>query len=149
VVGYLTACKRWNLNRIWSVAVLPKLFLHAAVRLLCGSYDAKDRKFLHWIIFRGWRETPTVPRQSAHFHFNADKEHRRLNMMRDLMMRMFEDLKRAGVPRVHGQMATFNNKRSDKLFEYMDWKVIDKKRVTKYTAFLDKDIYMTTIVREF
>lgn len=149
VVGYLTACKRWNLNKLWSIAIVPKLALHATLQFLRGRYNASDRKFLRWMIFNGWRETPVTPKQSAHFHFNAHKEHRRLNMMRDLMMTMFEELQGAGVARVYGQMATFENKRSDKLFEYMGWKVIDKKRITKYSDILDKDIYMTTIIREF
>jgi len=148
VVGYLTACKRWNLNRIWSVAVIPKLLARVLGGLIRGRYDARDKKFLRWILMQGWRESPVTPKRSAHFHFNAHKQHRRMNMMRDLIVTMLEELKKAGVPRVHGQMATFESRRGDRLFEYMGWKVIDKKRVSKYADATDQEVYLTTIIKD-
>jgi hypothetical protein len=124
VVGYLTACGRWNLNRLWSFLIIFKLAAHALARLAMGRYNAGDRKYMKWIITQGWRETPPAPRQSAHFHFNASKGHRRMNMMRDLMVTMYQELWKRGVPQIYGQMATFDNRRSDRLFEYLGWKVI-------------------------
>ena len=148
IVGYLTACTHWNLNKFWSIAILPKLLARVLMQLLRGNYDARDKKFIRWILVRGWRELPLTPKSSAHFHFNARKEHRRMNMMRDLIVTMFEELKQAGVPRVYGQMATFETKRSDRLFEYLGWKGIDKKKVTKYQGVLDREVYLTTIIKE-
>ncbi len=148
VVGYLTACRRWNLQKFWSIAILPKLFARVLSQLLCGRYDAKDRKFIRWILLQGWRELPVTPKRSAHFHFNARKEHRRMNMMRDLLVTMLDELQKTGVPRIYGQMATFETKRSDRLFEYLGWKVIDKKRVTKYQDVFHREVYLTTIVKE-
>jgi len=148
VVGYLTGCKRWNLNKIWSAAIIPKLLGRATVQLLRRKYDDKDKKFLKWILFKAWREAPVIPKRAGHFHFNARKEHRRLNMMRDLLVTLLEEMKKAGVPRIYGQMTTYENKRSDQLFEYLGWKVIDKKKVTKYEAYLEQDIYLMTAIKE-
>ena len=148
VVGYLTCCKRWSLNKFWSILIVPKLLARAASQFLRGKYDAKDKAFLKWILLRGWRESPVTPRCSAHFHFNALKEYRRMNMMRDLIVTMLDELKKAGVPQVHGQMATYETKRSDQLFEYLGWKVIDKRKVTKYADVLDREVFLTTIIKD-
>jgi acetyltransferase (GNAT) family protein len=148
VVGYVTACKRWNLNKLWSIWIVPKLGSRVLAQLLRGSYDAKDKKFLKWILSRGKGESPITPKRSAHFHFNARKEHRRMHMMRDLLVTMLDEFTKAGVPRIHGQMSTFENKRSDQLFEYFGWKVIDKKKVTKYADVTDREVYLTTVVKD-
>lgn len=148
VVGYLTGCKRWNFNRVWSLLIVPKLLGRVTFQLLRGRYDAKDRKFIGWILLKAWREAPVTPKNAGHFHFNARKEHRRLNMMRDLLVTLLDEMKKAGVPRIYGQMTTYENKRSDQLFEYLGWKVIDKKQVTKYADVLDRNIYLTTMIKE-
>ncbi|MBV9463698.1 MAG: GNAT family N-acetyltransferase [Verrucomicrobiae bacterium] len=146
VVGYLTACKRWRLNKIWSLWIGLRLTLHAFAMLIQGKYDSKDREFMKWILNSSWREAPTKPGGSAHFHFNARKEFRGKTVMRNLMLTMLADMKRHRVPCIYGQMVTYANKRSDRLFEYLGWKVYDKKRITKYQSVFREEIYLTTIV---
>ena len=148
VVGYLLGCKRWHLNRWWGIWNLVRLAGKAGWRFLTGRYDAKSRKFLGWILTRGWRETPATPSAAAHFHFNSLKEYRKMGIARDLVMTLFENLKRHHVRRVFGQMATYANRRTERLYEYMGWTVVEKKRVTKYADILDKEIYLTTIIRD-
>ena len=149
VVTYLLSCARWDLYRWWNLWNGLRMAVKVAVRLIGGRYDARSRKFLRWIITCGWKETPEAPSESAHFHFNSLKEHRKLGVARDLVMIMFEDLARRGIPRVYGQMATYKSRRTEKLYEYMGWKVVSKKRITKYEDKLDKEIYLTTVVKEF
>ncbi|MBI4025554.1 MAG: GNAT family N-acetyltransferase [Verrucomicrobia bacterium] len=148
VVTYLIGCGRWRLHRWWSVWNGLRMAAKAASRFVRGRYDAKDRKFLGWVLTRGWRETPWAPAQAAHFHFNSLKEHRKMGIARDLLMTLFEEMKKRGVRRVYGQMITYNTRRTEKVYEYLGWKVADKKRVTKYDGVLDKEMYLTTVVRE-
>jgi hypothetical protein len=148
VVTYLLSCKRWQLNRWWGVWNGMRLAAKAGYRFFSGQYDAKSRKFLKWILMRGWRESPWAPAGSAHFHFNSLKGHRKMGIARDLVVTMLEDLKKHKVPRVFGQMITYESRRTEKLYEYLGWKVVDKKRVTKYENTLDKDLYLTTITKD-
>lgn len=148
VVGYLIACGRWKLNGWWSVVNGARMACKAAWRLLAGCYDAKTRKFLWWSLTRGWRETPSAPAESGHFHFNSLKGHRKMGIARDLMVTMIEEFRKRGVPRVYGQMVTYETRRTNKVFEYLGLKVVSQKRITKYQDTVDKEMYLTTVVRE-
>jgi len=148
VVGYLLGCKRWHLNRWWNLWNQIGLAFKVGWRLLTGHYDAKSRKFLKWIVTRGWRETPAAPSQSAHFHCNSLKGHRKIGIIRDLIMTLFEDLRKHGVPKVYGQMVTYDSRRTERVFEYMGFKVVSKKRISKYEKTVDKELYLTTAVME-
>ena len=148
VVGYLLSCKRWHLHRRWSVWNAMRLAVKTVWRLLCGRYDAQSRKFLGWILFRGWRESPWTPPDAAHFHFNSLKGHRKMGIARDLIVTLLEDLKKNGVRRVYGQMVTYEDRRTERLYEYLGWKVVDKKRISKYDGTLAKELYLTTIIKE-
>lgn len=148
VVGYLLGCKRWHLNRWWGVWNLVRLAGKAGWRFLQGRYDARSRKFLWWTLTRGRRETPPAPAASAHFHFNSLKGHRRMGIARDLLVTLLEDLRKQGVRRVYGQMATYDNRRTERVYEYMGWKVLGKTRVTKYADVLDRELYLTTVLKE-
>jgi len=147
VVGYLLGCKRWHLHCWWSLWNQVRLAFKVGWRLLTGCYDAKSRKFLKWIVTHGWRETPETPSRSAHLHFNSLKEYRKMGIAHDLVMILIEDLAKHRVPRVSGQIVTYDNRRTEKLFEYMGWKVVNRKRISKYEGMVDKKIYLTTIVR--
>jgi hypothetical protein len=81
-------------------------------------------------------------------HFNALPEHRRIRMVADLVIAMLETLRQRGVKRVYGQIATYDTRRSDRLYEYLGWKVVDKKPITKYEGLVDKKIYLSTVVKE-
>jgi hypothetical protein len=149
IVTYLIACKRWQLNRWWGIWNGLRLATKAGLRFITGQYDSKDRKFLKWILFSAWRETPTAPAQSGHFHFNSLKGHRKMGIARDLVITMFDDFRKHKVPRVFGQMATYESRRTEQVYEYLGWKVMGKKKVTKYEGTLDKDLYLTTVLKEF
>ena len=148
VVTYLLCCKHWQLNRWWNVWNGIRMAIKAGWRFLCGRYDTKSRKFLKWVITRGWRETPWAPPHAAHFHFNSLKGHRKMGIARDLVVTMMENLQKHKVRRVYGQMITYDNRRTERVYEYIGWKVVGKKQVTKYKDLMDRKMYLTTVVRE-
>jgi ribosomal protein S18 acetylase RimI-like enzyme len=148
VVGYLLSCKRWHLNRWWGFWNLARLACKVGWRFVCGKYDAKSRKFLGWIIRRGSRETPLAPSGAAHFHFNSLKDHRKMGIARDLVVTLLEDLRKNHVPRVYGQMVTYGHRRTERVYEYLGWKVVDKKRLSKYEGRVDEELWLTTVVKD-
>ncbi len=148
VVGYLIACGRWRLNHWWGMWNNVRMAFKVSWRFLTGQYDAKTRKFLWWSMTRGWRETPPAPANSGHFHFNSLKGHRKMGIARDLMVNMLGEFRKRGVPRVYGQMVTYDRRRTQRVFEYIGLKVTSQKRITKYQDTVDKEMYLTTVVKE-
>lgn len=148
VVAYLLCCADWKRHRWWSAWNSVRLVARGLAKLLLGRYDAPSRKFIGWILWRGWRESPYAPPESAHMHFNAMPEHRRVRMVADLVISMLDELKRRGVKRVYGQIASYDTRRTDRLYDYLGWKVVDKKRITKYAHLVDQPIYLSTVVKE-
>ena len=148
VVAYVLCCARWRRHAWWSVGNSLRLAVCGIAKLLAGRYNAASRHFIAWVLWRGWRESPAAPPQSAHMHFNALPEHRRIRMVADLVIAMLETLRQRGVKRVYGQIATYDTRRSDRLYEYLGWKVVDKKPITKYEGLVDKKIYLSTVVKE-
>lgn len=149
VVGYLTACGRWNLHRCWSVWNNLRMAFKAGWRFISGQYDRKDRKFLTWILTKGCRESPRVPARAGHFHFNSLEGHRKIGIARDLVITFFNEFQKRGVSRIYGQIVSYDNRRTDRVYEYLGMKVMDKRLVTKYKDRLDKNIYLTTVLKEF
>ncbi len=45
-------------------------------------------------------------------------------------------------------MITYDSRRTERLYEYLGWKVVGKKKVSKYEETVDKELYLTTIVKE-
>jgi ribosomal protein S18 acetylase RimI-like enzyme len=148
VVGYLLSSKRWHLFGWWSRWNTAVLAAKMISRLILGKYNQNSRNFLKWIALRGWRQTPWTPKNAAHFHFNSLPEHRRMGIARDLVVKLLENLREHKVPLVFGQMMTYGNRRTERLYEYLGWKVMAKRRVTKYEEFLDQEMYLTTIMKD-
>lgn len=71
-----------------------------------------------------------------------------MGIARDLVVTMLENLRAHKVPRVYGQMITYESRRTERVYEYLGWKVVDKKKVSKYEGRLDKELFLTTIVKE-
>ncbi len=148
VVSYLIGCKRWQFYRWWGIWNGLRLAIKTSWRFARGYYDAKSRKFLWWILTRAWRETPPSPPSSAHFHFNSLKGYRKMGIARDLLLTFFDDLRRHQIYRAYGQMATYDNRRTERVYEYMGWKVLNKKRISKYDGAVDQEIYLSTVLME-
>lgn len=61
IQGYLTASKDTAKHGNFLRAQFPS-WLRRAARGFFFSYNLPSRKYLLWLIFRGWRETPETPR---------------------------------------------------------------------------------------
>lgn len=148
VVAYLLCGTRWRRYAWWSAGNAARLAARGLAKLCAGRYDAASRRFIRWILWRGWRESPYAPPRSAHMHFNALPEHRRIRIVADLVINMLEMLRRRGVPRVYGQIAGYEHRRTDRLYEYLGWKVVDKREITKYRGLIQERIHLCTVVKD-
>jgi ribosomal protein S18 acetylase RimI-like enzyme len=146
VKGYLLgARKRFKLQLS---GLVPMLW--SALRLLWRypGYRPASRKYVKWLVTKGWRETPPAPKDAAHFHINILPEARTLDKTRELFNAFFEHLRAAGETRVYGQMSTFETRRGEALFKRYGFTVLNRGEITKYRDFTDQPIYLTTCVRE-
>lgn len=147
VVGYIAgSVRRWR-YRLYRATRMPGFIAQALGKILLGRYDRASLKFCVWLCFRGWREIPKAPLNGAHFHFNVTKAYRNTGAAKRLLETFLKAVESKGGDIVYGQMLTFDARRCAKLYRRLGWEVLDKKAVSKYSSFLKKRIYLTTIYR--
>lgn len=161
VVGYLLGCTNQRRYLRHQIMLSRAICLQSLIGLCTGEYGPLARRFLLWLLWRSWREVPRTPPGGAHFHFNILKQWRnygRTNQMVNtfihLLRREHPDLKI-----VWGQMETFGDRRSLRLFQRLGWDFYDRKKFSKYQyifgpalpAHMKKinadRVYLTTIYR--
>ncbi len=149
VVGYLNGCLRYRYHGFAEKCIIASLVPKVCWRIVSGDYNQQSRSFLRWCILHGNKETPAFPKQSAHFHFNILPEYRNSGIGLRLFNRFVEHLNEHKTKRVYAQLQTSDNKRTLRLFNRFGFVVTERREISKFRAFHDEKIYVTTIVREF
>ncbi|NQT93184.1 MAG: hypothetical protein HQ559_10520 [Lentisphaerae bacterium] len=54
-----------------------------------------------------------------------------------------------GVRRIYGQLQSQGDRRPPKVFERYGYKMIDRRRVTKFERFVDQDVYVSTFFKDY
>jgi GNAT superfamily N-acetyltransferase len=127
---------------------MPRLVWTALGRYLAGRYHRSTRRYLHWMVLRGWRETPKAPPDAAHFHFNVLPGGRGNGGAREMVERFLDRLRSRNVKRVYGQMTVQPHRRGPAVFERLGWRVTDYRPLSKFND-VDDGIYrVATIVRD-
>ena len=147
LVGYMLGCLhplriQFN-NAIQNVLFFFKLLWRYP------RYHATSRKFIHWILWNGWREVPAAPRRTPHFHMNFMVEARGSLGAKKLFDAFMEYLSSSGVKRVYGQMASFEARRGEAMFRRYGFKVLNRSEITKYREFRHDPVYLSTVIRDF
>ena len=149
VIGYLNACFRYRYHSFVMAFLLPFLIIpKAGWRFLSGQYDQNSRVFLKWCCFNASKETPKAPKHSAHFHFNFLPEHRNTGAGIRLLRAFVKLLQEKQVSRVYGQIQTGNDRRPDRVFERFGFTLFDRRLITKFQRFHDRNVYVSTFIRE-
>ncbi len=148
VVGYLIACLDEARHRAFMRRRMPGMLLRAAGRWLTGRYNRATRRYLRWLLFRGWRETPRRPADAAHFHFNLLPSARGAGATKALFDAFAARLEMSSARRAYGQMIVRDARRRA-FFERFGWKLTDLKPVTKFRHATDENLYLATIEKEF
>jgi hypothetical protein len=146
VHGYLLGSRRPLRQQIYSFYQNLSLFLRGICRY--PGYNAASRKFVHWIIFQGWKEVPAAPRRTAHFHINLLADARNIASTRALMNGYLQYLHACGEKRVYGQMVVFESRRGAKMFERYGFKVLNKSEITKYREIHPEPVFLCTVIKD-
>src|SRR6059058_3647049 len=143
--GYLIGSRRPLWNQFYSFRQNIRLFLRALWRY--SRYDERSRRFIRWMISYGWREVPAAPRRTPHFHINLLPDARKMSTTRALMSAYLSYLYRSGEKHVYGQIATFQDRRGEIMFERYGFKVLNRSEITKYKAYYPESVYLSTVIK--
>jgi GNAT superfamily N-acetyltransferase len=147
VVGYILASRFPDrIKAYWRKNGL-RLGLKLAFRFLF-RYGPHSRRYIRWLVWRGWRETPYSPPNMAHFHINLLPPYRNVGQTRALIDYFLQRLAEAGEKKVYGQMVTFHNRRGTRMFARYGFEVIDTKEVTKFQRYVDHPVFLFTVVKD-
>jgi len=145
VKGYLLGSRRPFRHQVYSVYQNASLLLRGLTRY--PGYNAASRRFVHWILYYGWREVPAAPRRTAHFHVNLLPEARNVASTRALMDAYLQYLHRNGEKRVYGQMVTFESRRGAKMFERYGFRVLNRSEISKYRKLHPQPVFLCTVIK--
>lgn len=148
IVGYLLACLDPPRYRKLHGRIVARTVPRVLGRLVAGRYPPQNARFLWWFVTRSLRETPRTPPDTPHFHFNVLEQNRGDGVGRRMLLTFLRRLRDRGVPRIYGQMQTYANRRAPRVFERFGFRMVDKRRVTKFERFGYKDVYVATFVNE-
>src|SRR5437762_6491646 len=143
--GYLLGSRKPLRNQLYAFQQNVVLFVRALARY--PRYNARSRQFIRWMISHGWREVPAAPRRTPHFHINLLPDARKMSTTRALMSAYLSYLYRSGEKHVYGQIATFQDRRGEKMFERYGFKVLNRAEITKYKAYYPESVYLSTVVK--
>jgi ribosomal protein S18 acetylase RimI-like enzyme len=147
VIGYIVgSVRRWR-YRMYRATRLPGFVAAVLGKIILGRYDKASLRFCLWLFLKGWREIPKAPLHGAHFHFNVQGPYRNSGVAKALLEQFLKEVARRGEDVVYGQMLTFETRRRAELYRRLGWKVFDRTTVSKYSTFLRRRIYLTTIYR--
>jgi GNAT superfamily N-acetyltransferase len=147
VIGYIVgSVRRWR-YRLYRATRLPGFVVAVLGKIMLGRYDKDSLRFCLWLCLKGWREIPKVPLHGAHFHFNVQEAYRNAGVAKVLLEQFLKEVAKRGEDVVYGQMLTFETRRRAELYRRLGWKVFDRTTVSKYSTFLQRRIYLTTICR--
>jgi len=146
VMGYLMGCRRPLVYQAHQAINNFVLAVRALIRW--RRYGAPSRAFMRWIAFNAWREIPAAPRKTPHFHINLKPAARELRNTRRLMELFLETVYRSGHTRVCGQMVTYEQRRTDALFERYGFQVLHRSEISKYRDLYPGRVFICTLVKD-
>ncbi len=145
VKGYLLGSRRPLRHQLYSIYQNLGLLVRGLARY--RRYNSASRRFVHWILYYGWREVPAAPRRTAHFHVNLLPEARSIASTRALMDAYLHYLHEHGEKRVYGQMVTFESRRGAKMFERYGFRVLNRSEISKYRTLHPQPVFLCTVIK--
>ncbi len=148
VRGYILAACDPGRQRRWDRRRQPGLVARALWRYAV-RYGGESRRFVRWILWRGWREVPAKPDGvRAHFHINLLPEYKNVGRTRAMIDFFLEQLVEHGEEAVYGQMVVFEKRRGGRMFARYGFEVRDCVEVTKYKHLVDHPVFLFTVVKD-
>ena len=147
IEGYLTASKDARKRRGYLARHFP-FWLARALRGMFGGYRAPSRKYLWWLFLRGPRETPSAPKNAAHFHINLLPEAKAVEAVRMVVDRFLQTMGEQGVRCVYAQVVTRGDRRGERMFARYGFRVTDRRRITKFQDQSTEPVILCTVVKD-
>ncbi len=148
VKGYLMGCRRTRYNDTFHAFFNLWLSFLGLTRYFLRPYNEASKKYIRWLLFKGWREVPKTPKGMPHFHINLLPEARNLLTTHRLIQAFLDYLIQCGESSVYGQMVTYETRRGERMFARFGFTVLDKVEVTKYREVFPQKIFLYTIVKD-
>jgi GNAT superfamily N-acetyltransferase len=140
IIGYLVSC--FGNYKKYLIRFTLRWYCLLLWRYLTGHY--KNTKFVKWCLFKSWRESPKIPKNSAHFHFNLMEGYRNKRLGIELIKKFEQKCKEKNINLWYGITFIAPNRRQLKSYIKMGMKLYSKKRCTlfenSYTVCLTKEI---------
>ncbi len=147
LLGYLIGSRFHKKRKGYYLRKMPGLISKVIRRF--SSYRQESRRFILWMICKGWHETPPVPKSLPHFHINLLPEARGVRSTRELIDQFLAHLRQLGEKGVYGQMVTTAHRRGERMFERFGFKLINRSEITKYQRYYPEPVYLSTVVKDF
>ncbi len=147
VQGYLTASQDARKRRAYLAKHFP-LWLLRALGGILGGYQSHSRKYLWWLFLRGPRETPSAPKDAAHFHINLRPEAKSVEAARMVVDRFLQAMSEKGVRCVYAQVVTRGDRRGERMFARYGFRVTDRRQITKFQGHSSETVQLCTIVKD-
>jgi hypothetical protein len=146
IKGYAMACCNDSRKKIFDYTRAPWWIAQALFRW--PRYTSATKKYLKWLLKKGIKETPPVPPQTAHFHFNVLPEARNILQTRTLVDTMLAHLVARGEKAVYAQMVAVGNSRQERTLNRYGFIVVNKSEVTKYRDIHPEPVYLVTVLKD-
>ena len=117
-------------------------------RYLTFRYNKETRRYIHWLVFKGAKQSPKPLPRAAHFHVNLLYKYRTGPGVRGLMLRYFREVEEKGVRAIYGQMVVTDQKRTH-FFKKYGFEILDRRRITKFDRHQEEKVYLATIYKIF
>jgi hypothetical protein len=146
VAGFLLGCRYPLRHQMYSVAQCALLALKALLRY--RGYQPETKRYLWWILRTARREVPPAPRKIGHFHVNFLPQVRSIAAFREVLETFLQFLAEQRISQISAQMVTFEDRRGFALLERYGFRVLNRSPITKFNAFTNQTVYLSTILRE-
>jgi len=147
VRGYVLGCRLPGKQSRHNLRMAPSGVAKLLWRFLF-RYKNSTRAYIWWLLTRGRKEVPFTPKGMPHFHINLLVDVKSVAQTRALIDSFLEYLVRAGEKSVYGQVVTFEKRRGERMFARYGFIVKDSVEVTKYRRYMDKPVYLFTVVKD-
>jgi predicted deacetylase len=147
VQGYLTASRDARKRRAYLAKHFP-LWLLRALRGMLGGYHSYSRQYLWWLFLRGPRETPSAPKNTAHFHINLMSEAKSVEAVRMVVDQFLKLMTEKKVRCVYAQVVTRGDRRGERMFARYGFRVTDRRQITKFQGHSNEPVQLCTIVKD-
>ena len=145
--GYIMGSRSSWKHKGYLLWRFPGWLVRAFIRYFF-QYGAESREYLHWLLFRGKKETPPAPSHGVHFHINLLPEVRGLKVGKALFDTFLDRMGELGEKCVFGQVVVKDDRRTERMFARYGFRMADRTEVSKFQKKRSEPVYLCTLIQE-